>query len=160
MPNLPHWASDGFLSTCLDIQNAPLATMGKMGYNAALSSFRNFSCNMFDSLVFFAEAGGEGGGGNSGLFMFFIMLPALLLIMWILMVNPSKKQEERLRRMLSALEKNDKVMTVGGVIGTVHSIDKEQNEIVLKVDDANNTRIRFHLTAISVVFPKDGGGNK
>ena len=114
---------------------------------------------MFDSLVFFAEAGGE-GGGTSPLFMLFIMLPAILIIMWILMVNPSKKQEERLRKMLNALEKNDKVMTVGGVIGTVHSIDKEQNEIVLKVDDANNTRIRFHLTAISVVFPKDDGGSK
>jgi len=114
---------------------------------------------MFDSLVFFAEVGGEGGGA-SPLFIFFIMLPAILIIMWLLMVNPSKKHEERLRKMLNALEKNDKVMTVGGVIGTVHSIDKEQNEIVLKVDDANNTRIRFHLTAISVVFPKDGGGSK
>jgi len=112
---------------------------------------------MFNSLVFFAEPGGNDGGVPNTLFMFFIMLPLILIIMWFLMVSPSKRQEERLRKMLNSLEKNDKVMTVGGVIGTVHSIDKEQNEIVLKVDDANNTRIRFHLTAVSLVFPKDGG---
>jgi len=117
---------------------------------------------MFDFLVLFADAqsGAGAGGGGESMMWFIVMLPAILLIMWILMVNPHKKQEERMRQMLNALERNDRVMTVGGLIGTVHSIDKEQNEIVLKVDEANNTRIRFHLTAINTVFPKDGGGSK
>jgi len=111
---------------------------------------------MFDFLALFAEAQAPREEGSSLMF-FFIMLPAILIIMWILFASPHKKQEERLRKMLSSLEKNDKVMTVGGLIGTVHSIDKEQNEIVLKVDETNNTRIRFHLTAVSTVFPKEGG---
>ena len=115
---------------------------------------------MLYSFVLFAEAGAGNGGGGEGMMWFFVMLPAILLIMWFLMVNPQKKQEERMRQMLNSLERNDKVMTVGGLIGTVHSIDKEQNEIVLKVDDANNTRIRFHLTAVNTVFPKDSGGSK
>jgi preprotein translocase subunit YajC len=110
---------------------------------------------MHDSLIFFAQ--GDGGGGGM---WFIVMLPAILLLMWFFMVNPQKKQEERLRKMLTSLEKNDKVMTVGGLIGTVHTIDKEQNEIVLKVDDANNTKIRFHLTAVSTVFPKEGSEKK
>jgi preprotein translocase subunit YajC len=104
---------------------------------------------MLYSLIFFAQ--GDGGGGM----WFFVMFPAILLFLWFFMVSPQKKQEERLRKMLASLEKNDKVMTVGGLIGTVHAIDKEQNEIVLKVDDANNTKIRFHLTAVSTVFPKE-----
>ena len=122
-----------------------------MGYNAILLFTKDI--NMFDSLIFFAEGGApqEGAGGMLWLYM----IPAALIIMWFLMVSPQKKQEERLRKMLNDLEKNDKVMTVGGLIGTVHAIDKEQNEIVLKVDDANNTKIRFHLTAVSTVFPKE-----
>ena len=118
---------------------------------------------MLDFLVLFAEAqpvAGNGGGGENNLLFFVIMLPAILVLMWFLLANPNRKQEERLRQMLNALEKNDRVMTIGGLIGTVHSIDKEQNEIVLKVDEANNTRIRFHLTAINTVFPKDSGGSK
>ena len=111
---------------------------------------------MFASLILFAE--GAVPVQQPQIPWILIMLPAVLLIMWFLMVSPQKRQEERLRRMLNSLEKNDRVMTVGGLIGTVHSIDKEQNEIVLKVDDANNTRIRFHLTAVSTVFPKENSG--
>jgi len=115
---------------------------------------------MLDFLVLFADAAPQGGGDGSGLMWFFIMFTGIIFIMWILLISPQKKQEERLRKMLNSLEKNDRVMTVGGLIGTVHSIDKEQNEIVLKVDEANNTRVRFHLTAVNTVFPKEGGGSK
>jgi len=112
---------------------------------------------MFDSLILFAEAQvpAQPEGGGDSMYLFFLMLPVVLIFLWLFMANPQKKQAERLQNMLNALEKNDKVMTVGGLIGTVHSIDKEQNEIVLKVDDANNTRIRFHMTAINTVFPKE-----
>lgn len=43
-------------------------------------------------------------------------------------------------------------MTTSGMIGTVHSIDKEQNEIILKVDDSTNTKIKFSLGAIYFVY--------
>ena len=93
--------------------------------------------------------------------MFFIlMLPVILILMWFLIASPQKRQEQRLRDMLNSLEKNDRVMTVGGLIGTVHSIDKEQNEIVLKIDETTNTKVRFHLTAVSTVFPKGDGDKK
>ena len=111
---------------------------------------------MLDSLILFAQ--GDAGGDN--MMLFFLMFPLFIILLWFLFVNPQKKQEERLRKMLNALEKNDKVMTVGGLIGTVHAIDKEQNEIVLKVDDANNIKIRFHLTAVSTVFPKESNERK
>jgi len=115
---------------------------------------------MFDFLVFFADAPPPAQEVDNSFFLFFIMLPVILILMWFMFANPQKKQEQRLRQMLQSLEKNDKVMTVGGLIGTVHSIDKEQNEIVLKVDETNNTRVRFHLTAVNAVFPKEGGGSK
>ena len=114
---------------------------------------------MFNSLILFAEGAAPPGDGGNMLF-FFVMLPAIVFVIWIFMMNPQKKQEEQRRKMLDSLEKNDRVMTVGGLIGTVHNIDKEQSEIVLKVDDANNTKIRFHLTAINAVFPKEGSGGK
>jgi len=129
-----------------------------MKYNALSTSFLEV-LTMLDSLVLFAEVAPQGGGGESSMF-FIVLLPAVLLIVWLFMMNPQKKQEERLRKMLDSLEKNDRVMTVGGIIGTVHTIDKEQNEIVLKVDEANNTKIRFHLTAISTVFPKENSSSK
>ena len=114
---------------------------------------------MLDSFVLFAEAAPAPQGGGDMMF-FIIMMTAVLILMWFLLVSPQRRQEDRMRKMLNSLEKNDRVMTVGGLIGSIHSIDKEQNEIVLKVDDSTNTKIRFHLTAVSSVFPKETNDKK
>jgi preprotein translocase subunit YajC len=83
------------------------------------------------------------------------MLPFFLLLYWFFMLRPQQRQEDRQRKMWDSLEKNDKVLTVGGIIATVHSVDKEKNEIILKVDDSSNTKIKFFLSAITSVFPKE-----
>ncbi|MDR3233147.1 MAG: preprotein translocase subunit YajC [Planctomycetaceae bacterium] len=90
-----------------------------------------------------------------GLDWLLYMLPVFLVFYWFFMLRPQQKQEDKHRKMIASLEKNVKVMTVGGIIGAVHSVDKEQNEVVLKVDDTNNIKMRFALTAILSVFPKD-----
>ncbi|MDR3182129.1 MAG: preprotein translocase subunit YajC [Planctomycetaceae bacterium] len=97
--------------------------------------------------------------GPGGLDWLLLMLPLFLVFYWFFMLRPQQKQEEKHRKMVASLEKNVKVMTVGGILGTVHSVDKEQNEIVLKVDDAGNIKIRFALTAVLTVFPKDSKDN-
>lgn len=118
---------------------------------------------MFDLLTLFvplfaqdAPAGGAappaGGGGEM---MLMIMLPALLLMFWFFMIRPQQKQEEKTRKMIDSLDRNDRVYTVGGMVGTIHSIDKEKNEVVLKVDDSNGTKIRFLLSAIAAPLPKN-----
>ncbi|MDR2704511.1 MAG: preprotein translocase subunit YajC [Planctomycetaceae bacterium] len=94
------------------------------------------------------------GGGGFEMILFFLSF--FLIFYWFFMLRPQQRQEDRQRKMLNSLEKNDRVLTVGGIIAAVHSVDKEKNEIVLKVDDSNGTKIKFHLSAITSVFPKDG----
>jgi preprotein translocase subunit YajC len=94
-------------------------------------------------------------GGTGGTEWIFFLLPLFLVFYWFFMLRPQQKREDKHRKMIESLDKNVKVMTVGGIIGTVFSVDKEQQEIVLKVDDANNVRIRFAISAIHTVFPKD-----
>jgi preprotein translocase subunit YajC len=56
--------------------------------------------------------------------------------------------------MLAELSKNDRVVTIGGVIGTV--VEVRENEVVLKVDESSNTRMRFSRNAIqSLVAEKE-----
>ncbi len=78
-----------------------------------------------------------------------------LLVLYFIIILPKRsqaKQEQNTKKMIDSLKKNDKVMTTSGMIGTVHSIDKEQNEIILKVDDSTNTKIKFSLGAIYFVY--------
>ncbi|MDR0704985.1 MAG: preprotein translocase subunit YajC [Planctomycetaceae bacterium] len=119
---------------------------------------------LFDCITFFTPLFAQNapvappapppGGSGFGMILFF--LPFFIIFYWFFMLRPQQRQEERQRKMWNSLEKNDRVLTVGGMIAAVHSVDKEKNEIVLKVDDSNGTKIRFHLSAITTVFPKDG----
>jgi len=55
--------------------------------------------------------------------------------------------------MVQSLKKNDRVRTIGGILGTV--IDVKDDEIILKVDESNNTKIRIAVGAISKVLSTD-----
>jgi preprotein translocase subunit YajC len=61
------------------------------------------------------------------------------------MRGPRKKQQEH-KQMVQSLKKNDKVRTIGGIIGTI--VDIKDDEITLKIDETNNTKIKVIPSAI------------
>ncbi len=81
-----------------------------------------------------------------------IMLPlfAVLAVFIILNVFTSRKQDKKRRELLGAIKKYDKVVTIGGIIGTV--VELRDDEVVLKVDDHSSTKIRFTRAAIQSVL--------
>src|SRR5574344_248806 len=91
-----------------------------------------------------AGATGLGGGGLT------MMIPLILivLIMYFFMIRPQNKKQKETEKMIAALKKGDKVVTIGGIHGVVSST-KEQT-VVVKVDD--NTKIEFNRTAIATVI--------
>lgn len=103
---------------------------------------------MFENLYAMAGNGAGGGGGN----LLFGMLPFILIfaILYLLILRPqSKKQKER-QKMLDAIEKGDKVVTIGGVHGKIMGFKDENKTIILKVDD--NVKLDVDRTAISNVI--------
>lgn len=93
-----------------------------------------------------------GTGDRPGLFdspMMLIMLPLLLVYMFFMFRGPKKKQQEH-NKMVSSLAKNDRVRTIGGIFGTV--LDVRDNEIVLKIDESTNTKVRVSPQAIATVL--------
>jgi preprotein translocase subunit YajC len=83
------------------------------------------------------------------IFLFGLML---ILFYFIIFRGPRKKQQEH-KKMVQALERNDRVRTIGGIIGTV--VDIKDDEITLKVDEANNTKIKIAPSAIGKNLSKD-----
>ncbi len=83
-----------------------------------------------------------------------VAMIAGLMVFMIMSSRSQKKREQRERDdMHSALSKNDRVLTIGGVVGTVITIKEE--EIVLKVDETTNTKMTFVKTAIQRVLTDD-----
>ena len=78
-----------------------------------------------------------------------MIMPLVLIvgIMYLFMIRPQQKKQKETQKMLDALKKGDKVVTIGGIHGTVAST--KENTVVVKVDD--NTKIEFNRTAIATV---------
>ena len=79
-----------------------------------------------------------------------LMLPALMIafvVFMLLSARSQRKRDERQRQALHAsLTKNQRVLTIGGVIGTVVSVKDDQ--VVVKVDESTNTKMTFLKSAI------------
>jgi preprotein translocase subunit YajC len=85
-------------------------------------------------------------------FQLVVLLVMFALMYFVLFRGPKKKQEEH-KKMLESLEKNDRVCTIGGILGTV--VEVKGDEVVLKVDDSSNTRLRVRTSAIAANLAKE-----
>ncbi len=90
------------------------------------------------------DAGAAATGGGLGML---IPLILIVVIMYFFMIRPQNKKQKETQKMLDALKKGDKVITIGGIHGVVAQT-KEQT-VVIKVEDG--TKIEFNRTAISTV---------
>ena len=81
--------------------------------------------------------------------LLWVMLPLLLVYMFFMFRGPKKKQQEH-QKMVKSLSKNDRVRTIGGIFGTV--LDVREDEIVLKIDESTNTKMRVSPQAIATVI--------
>jgi preprotein translocase subunit YajC len=83
---------------------------------------------------------------------FWVFGPPLLIIMAVYMIldSPQKREKAKRETMLKNMKKDDRVVTIGGILGSVANISQDGKEITLKVDDG--TRIRFRRTAIAEVL--------
>lgn len=99
-----------------------------------------------------AAAGAVAGGGMITL----VPMIAIILIMYFLMIRPQSKKQKETQKMLDALKKGDKVITIGGIHGTVTAV--KENVVTVKVDDS--TKIQFNRTAIATVVTEGKASDK
>ena len=105
-------------------------------------------------------AAGDDKAPASGLetLMTFAPLIAIGIFFYFLLLRPQRREQASREAMLTALKKNDKVVTIGGVIGSVANISSDGQEVTLKVDD--DTRIKFIRSSIQRVMQSDGDADK
>ena len=75
------------------------------------------------------------GGGAS----FWIMIILLFAVMWLFMIRPQRKQQKELEKFRNELKKGDKVVTAGGIYGTVAEI--QDRSVLIKVDGEVKLRV-------------------
>jgi len=105
-------------------------------------------CSLFVSTAH-AMAGAQGGAGGQQASWFSTLMPLVIIfaIFYLLMIRPQQKQQKKHREMVAAMKKGDKVVTRGGMHGTVYGL----TDAVVTLEVANDVRIKFSREAISAV---------
>jgi preprotein translocase subunit YajC len=85
-----------------------------------------------------------------GQFTQLIFIVLLFAVMYFILFRGPKKRQQQQDQLVKALKKNDRVQTIGGILGTV--LEVTDTEITLKVDESNNTKIRVLPSAINKVI--------
>ena len=82
----------------------------------------------------------DGAAAPQGGSMMWIMLILIFAVMWFLMIRPQRKQQKELQKFRDGIKKGDKVVTVGGIYGTVEQVD-ENGTVLIKVDGDVKLRV-------------------
>ncbi len=74
----------------------------------------------------------------------------IFIVMYMLLFRGPKKKQQEHKKMVASIQKNARVRTIGGILGTV--IDVKEEEITIKIDESNNTKIKLIPGAVAAVL--------
>jgi preprotein translocase subunit YajC len=95
-------------------------------------------------------AGATGAAGGASQWGILIVMPLIILVFYFLVMRPQNKKQKEAKKMLESLRKGDRIVTIGGLRGTVVSV--KDDVVVLKVDD--NTKLEYSKNAVSAVLER------
>ena len=101
--------------------------------------------------IVMAPAGGE-PAPSYPLQQTIMMFLIIGVLFWLIILRPQKREQESKRRLVESAEKGDRVVTIGGIHGTVVGADTQHNTVT--VDVGKNVKIEFSRQAISSIEKK------
>ncbi len=103
------------------------------------------------SLLQAAPAQGQAGGWTM-----WVMLLLIFVIMWFFMIRPQRKQQKELQKFRDSLKKGDKVVTIGGIYGTI--VELKDKSVLIEVD--KDVKIRVDRNALQGDFSESEAAQK
>ncbi|MBQ7222918.1 MAG: preprotein translocase subunit YajC [Bacteroidales bacterium] len=95
--------------------------------------------------VMLQAAGANAAQGQGGSWSFMLMLVLIFVVMWLFMIRPQQKKQKEIDKFRAGLKKGDKVVTIGGIYGTV--VEVKDKTLLLQVD----TDVKIRVDKASVV---------
>ncbi len=99
------------------------------------------------------NGGGQGEASGPSPWLCVLFAVGLMVIWYFIFIRPKQKEQQERQEMLDALEKNDEVITVGGMKGKVANIGEDY--VTLKVDDNKNVKMKFQRQAVRQNLTKE-----
>lgn len=111
------------------------------------------------SLLLLAQEGGEGPPPST--FQSILRNPmtplvGLFLLFYFIFILPERRRKSEESQMMSALKKNDRVITIGGIHATVVAAPTDSDVVTVRFDE--NTRVKMNRSAIAKILGEPGSG--
>jgi len=106
--------------------------------------------------AFAQTAGATAPSGGAGLFVSFIPFIFIFILFYFLLIMPQQKRARQKKEMVANLKKGDRVLTSGGIIGTVTTLSSK----VVTLQVAEGTRIKFNRTYVEEMVEESGEEEK
>lgn len=84
-----------------------------------------------------------------------VPLVLIFIVFYFFMIRPQQKKQKDREKVLDSLKRGDKIVTIGGVHGTVAGIDTDKKTVLVQVSDT--TKIKFDRTAIANIDKQESG---
>ena len=94
-------------------------------------------------LTLFLQAAGANAQAGSSM-GFLLMIVLIFVVMWLFMIRPQQKKQKEIEKFRQGLKKGDKVVTIGGIYGTV--VEVKDNTLFLEIDQ--NVKIKVDKASV------------
>ncbi len=90
-----------------------------------------------------------------------IILPVgVVVLFYAIFLAPERRRKAEETKLMAGLKKNDRVVTIGGIHGTVANVTSDSDIVTLKVDESSGTRIRVNRSAIARIVTDPASSDK
>jgi preprotein translocase, YajC subunit len=98
-------------------------------------------------LQLIAMAPPQGGSGSGSMIQTLIMFGAIFAIFYFMIIRPQQKRAKEREKLISNIQKGDKIITSSGIYGTVAGV--EEKTILVQI--ADNVKVKFDKSAVNII---------
>jgi preprotein translocase subunit YajC len=101
--------------------------------------------------MFISPAYAQASGGSSDMLIQFLPIVLIIVVFYFLLIRPQQQKTKEHKAQLSGLRRGDRIVTGGGIIGTIAKVVSDEE---LLVDIADNVRVRVLRSTVTGVMAK------
>ena len=103
---------------------------------------------------------GDAPADGPGMGSLLMPVAMIMVLFYFMLIRPEQAKKKAHQGLLNSLKKNDRIVTVGGIYGVVTNVQQDADEVTVKVDESNNTKIRITFGSVARVINGEADGGK
>lgn len=84
-----------------------------------------------------------------------VLIAIMIALFYFIMLRPQQSKDKEFKEMLAGLKEKDRVVTIGGIHGVVTNVQRDREEVTIRVDESSGTKLHVNKSAIAKLVTDD-----